>query len=89
MVSEKYGVAEWNATTQVTFRKISDSEIAEYAKTKEPYDKAGSYAVQGMGTVFIDKITGSYTNVMGFPLELFLKELPGYSKIPLYQWFLP
>lgn len=89
LVSEKYGTQEWNATTQVIFRKISDEEIKRYAETKEPYDKAGAYAVQGMGTVFIEKIIGSYTNVMGFPLELFLQELPGYTKIPLYQWFLP
>ena len=89
LVSQKYGTKEWNATTEVVFRKISDVEIKQYTETKEPYDKAGAYAVQGMGTVFIDKIIGSYTNVMGFPLELFLKELPGYTNIPLYQWFLP
>ena len=88
-MSKKYGKKEWNATTRVVFRKINEEEMREYAKTKEPYDKAGSYAVQGMGTLFIDRIEGSYTNVMGFPLELFLQELPLYTKIPLYQWFLP
>jgi len=52
----------------VTFRLIADDEIAWYVKTPEPYDKAGSYAVQGLGAFFIREINGSYTNVMGLPL---------------------
>lgn len=52
----------------VTFRHISDDEIAWYVATPEPYDKAGSYAVQGLGAFFIKEIQGSYTNVMGLPL---------------------
>ena len=52
----------------VTFRDISDDEIAWYVSTPEPYDKAGSYAVQGQGAFFIKAIHGSYTNVMGLPL---------------------
>ena len=52
----------------VHFRHISDDEIAWYAATSEPYDKAGAYAVQGMGAFFIKEIQGSHTNVMGLPL---------------------
>ena len=42
--------------------------MAWYIKSQEPYDKAGGYAVQGMGAFFIKEIHGSYTNVMGLPL---------------------
>jgi len=52
----------------VTFRTIGDDEAAWYAATDEPYDKAGAYAVQGLGAFFIREIRGSYTNVMGLPL---------------------
>ncbi|MGZ6237337.1 MAG: Maf family protein, partial [Syntrophales bacterium] len=43
-------------------------EMAWYIRSQEPYDKAGGYAVQGMGAFFIKEIYGSYTNVMGLPL---------------------
>jgi septum formation protein len=52
----------------VLFKKIPDDEIIWYINTPEPHDKAGSYAVQGMGAYFIKEIRGSYTNVMGLPL---------------------
>lgn len=53
----------------VLFREISDDEMAWYTGTEEPYDKAGAYAVQGLGSRFIQEIRGSYTNVMGLPLD--------------------
>jgi septum formation protein len=52
----------------VTFRNISADEKSWYIKSPEPYDKAGAYAVQGLGAFFIKEIQGSYTNVMGLPL---------------------
>jgi septum formation protein len=52
----------------VTFRSISEDEKLWYIKSQEPYDKAGAYAVQGLGAFFIKEIQGSYTNVMGLPL---------------------
>ena len=73
----------------VTFKKISLDEKKQYAATFEPYDKAGSYAIQGLGCLFIEKIEGSYTNIMGFPIEKFLQELPHVSGVPAYKWFLP
>lgn len=73
----------------VKFRKISKTEMEEYALTKEPYDKAGSYAIQGLGATFIEAIEGSYTNIMGFPIEQFLVELPIVTGIPAFKWFLP
>jgi septum formation protein len=54
--------------SSVLFREIPEDEMAWYIKTQEPYDKAGGYAVQGMGSFFIKEIHGSYTNVMGLPL---------------------
>ncbi len=52
----------------VIFKEISEDEMDWYVKTKEPYDKAGGYAVQGMAAFFIREIRGSYTNVVGLPL---------------------
>jgi len=52
----------------VTFRSISEDEKMWYIQSTEPYDKAGAYAVQGLGAFFIKEIQGSYTNVMGLPL---------------------
>jgi septum formation protein len=56
-------------TTNVFFRKMTDKEIAWYVKTGEPMDKAGSYAIQGIGGLFVISIKGSYSNVMGLPIE--------------------
>lgn len=55
--------------SSVLFRKITEDEKTWYVNSKEPYDKAGGYAVQGMGAFFIKEIKGSYTNVMGLPLS--------------------
>ena len=73
--------------SQVHFYKLSPQEIEDYLMTKEPYDKAGAYAVQGLGALFVERVVGSYTNVMGFPIELFLRELFELTEIPLYRWF--
>lgn len=54
--------------SKVLFREITDDEMDWYTGSDEPYDKAGAYAVQGMGALFIREIRGSYTNVMGLPL---------------------
>lgn len=56
------------AESTVIFREMGEDEITWYINTPEPYDKAGSYAVQGIGAFFIKEIRGSYTNVMGLPL---------------------
>jgi septum formation protein len=54
--------------TIVHMRPITNSEIEEYVKTGEPLDKAGAYAIQGLGAVFVKKIEGDYSNVIGLPL---------------------
>jgi septum formation protein len=55
-------------TTDVTFRSLSGAEIRAYVATGEPLDKAGAYAIQGYGALFITGIRGDYTNVVGFPV---------------------
>lgn len=59
----------------VSFNPLSEAEIAAYIQTKEPFDKAGAYGIQGFGAQFIHKIQGCYFNVMGFPVNLFYKML--------------
>lgn len=57
-------------TTEVTFKKLSRSEIEFYVDTYKPYDKAGAYGAQDwIGMVAIEKIVGSYFNVMGLPMH--------------------
>jgi len=55
-------------STRVLFRELSDSRIQGYLDTGEPFDKAGSYAIQGIGAFMVRSIEGSYTNVVGLPL---------------------
>lgn len=55
-------------TTAVTFAELTASEIESYLATREPFDKAGGYAVQGRGRSFVRSIDGSISNVIGLPL---------------------
>ncbi len=57
-----------NQISDVTFKALSQSEIAAYVQTGEPMDKAGSYGIQGYGAIFVSHLNGSYTGVMGLPL---------------------
>jgi septum formation protein len=57
------------SVTEVVFRPLSDQEIATYWSSGEPRDKAGGYAIQGLGAVFVQQIRGSYTGVVGLPIE--------------------
>jgi septum formation protein len=54
--------------TRVTFRALSEAECRNYWASGEPVDKAGAYAIQGFGAVFITRLEGSYSGVMGLPL---------------------
>lgn len=64
-----------SAVTKVTFDKLDHSDIQKYISGKEPFDKAGAYAVQGMASVFIKGIEGDYFNVVGLPVNLLCKTL--------------
>lgn len=57
-----------SAATKVRFREIDGETIARYVKSGEPMDKAGAYAIQGAGGSLVDRVEGSYTNVVGLPL---------------------
>ena len=49
--------------------QITKAQIDWYVRTKEPFDKAGAYGIQGRGGLFVSSITGSYSNVVGLPLH--------------------
>jgi septum formation protein len=66
-------VASGVETTRVTFASMSDEEVAWYAATGEPLDKAGAYHVDGRGALFIDSVAGSPSNVAGLPVRLVLR----------------
>ena len=55
--------------TQVQFKILNEAEISEYVAGGEPMDKAGAYAIQGEGKKFVSSFTGSWSNVVGLPLE--------------------
>lgn len=61
--------------TAIHFVKLSDEIIENYVDSGEPMDKAGAYAIQGGAGKFVDKIDGSFDNVMGFPTEAFAEML--------------
>jgi septum formation protein len=59
---------EMLSSSRVWFRHVSENEIKAYWETGEPVDKAGGYGIQGKGALFIEKIEGSYSGIMGLPL---------------------
>lgn len=61
--------------TLVKFKDLTNEQIEEYISTDEPYDKAGSYAIQGKAGAFIESINGDFDNVVGLPIEKLKKQL--------------
>lgn len=72
--SEKYLVQE-SVSTSVVFKTLTAEVIKKYVGTGEPLDKAGAYAVQGLGGELIEKVEGDYWNVVGLPANLLAKHL--------------
>lgn len=62
-------------TSQVTFKPLADAQIQEYLATGEPFDKAGAYAVQGIGAALVEKVEGSYASIVGLPIDEVLRVL--------------
>ncbi len=62
-------------SSDVTMRRSHQAELAAYAATGEPLDKAGAYAIQGLGGFLVRRVEGSYTNVVGLPLSRVLEVL--------------
>ena len=56
------------ACAQVPMRRYEETEVLAYVATGDPLDKAGAYAIQGIGTFLVRRISGSYTNVVGLPV---------------------
>jgi septum formation protein len=72
------------STSQVTFAEMSTGQIRAYWNSGEPQGKAGAYAIQGLGAVFIREVKGSYTGVMGLPL-FETAELLRHAGIPVWN----
>ena len=69
------------ATTAVWFSPLSQSEIDDYVGSGEPMDKAGAYAIQGLASRFVERIDGSYSNVVGLPVALTYRHLRALSVV--------
>lgn len=79
--SETYSSVTAVQRTDVTFRELSDDEIAGYVATGSPLDKAGSYGIQDdFGAVFVAHIVGCYYTIVGLPLELFYRTLRTFTQ---------
>ena len=78
-------VATANVISQVTFRELSDLEIEQYWATGEPQDKAGAYAIQGLGGMFVKHITGSFSAVVGLPVFEMTQLLNEFGVSPLKE----
>ncbi len=70
-VSLRHGAHHWEALSisHLQFRDLTPAEIDLYWATGEPCDKAGAYAIQGLGALFVERLSGSYSGVMGLPLR--------------------
>lgn len=65
--------------TKVKFFELTNEEIDAYIKTKEPFDKAGAYGIQGYGSLLVEKIDGDYFNVVGLPVSTLARELKAFK----------
>ena len=65
--------------TIIHIKKLTSEEIDAYVRSKEPLDKAGAYAIQGLGSVIVERIEGDYFNVMGLPLSALAEGLKEFG----------
>ena len=72
------------SVTDVTFFVLSEVDAIRYWSTGEPQDKAGGYGIQGYGAVFVEKISGSYSGVVGLPIEKTVELLKQFN-VPFWQ----
>ena len=70
------------AVTRVRMRRLSPTDIEAYLRRAKPWDKAGAYAVQEAGGMLIDKMNGSFSNVVGLPLDVVEKRLRRCGVLP-------
>lgn len=83
------GIATALSVSEVRFRTLTSRDIQRYLESGEPFGKAGAYAIQGLGAIFIERLSGSYSGVMGLPLHETAKllerigiEVPGKHDSP-------
>jgi septum formation protein len=79
------GILKGHTVSHVSFRSMTDEEIGAYVKTRIPLDKAGAYGVQGIGSVFIEKIEGDFYSIMGLPMNLLYQMLLKFGVSPFHQ----
>jgi septum formation protein len=79
-------VEEFHILTEVTFKSLTPNEIAHYLSLINPLDKAGSYAAQEYGEMIIEKVEGSWSNVVGLPMEATLTALAAYTETGQGGW---
>ena len=72
-------VITMHETTKVWMRELEDREIMNYIASGEPVDKAGAYAIQGIGSLFVEKIQGCYFNVVGLPVNTLFKIMKNFD----------
>ena len=72
----------FSCKTRVHFKKIDEDLLQNYLDSEDSLDKAGAYGIQGPSLTFIDRIDGSYSNVVGFPLDMFIDELKDFLGYP-------
>ncbi len=77
--TKSHKVLSRSVATEVYVKKLTSSEIDAYVKSKEPLDKAGAYAIQGLGSVIVEKIEGDYFNVVGLPLSALSESLKEFG----------
>ena len=77
VVKDRQAVAV--SDSSVWFRALSEKDIEDYWKSGEPRDKAGAYGIQGVGAIFVERLEGSYSGVMGLPLYETAQLLQGFG----------
>ncbi|MEM8627313.1 MAG: Maf family protein, partial [Pseudomonadota bacterium] len=86
IITPNDGVRKRVVETRVRFKRLSNEEIDSYIASREWRGKAGSYAIQGLGAAFAQKIVGSYTNVVGLPLTEVVNMLVGEGFPVYFNW---
>ena len=71
--------------TEVRFQKNNDEILEWYVNSGEPFGKAGAYSIQGLGAILVESISGSYNNVVGFPIERIIPHLTANAWISFVE----
>jgi septum formation protein len=77
--TDKNKVLTKSVETIIHIKNLTSEEVDAYVKSKEPLDKAGAYAIQGLGSVIVERIEGDYFNVMGLPLSVLAEGLKEFG----------